>query len=157
MLAVGSIRRVLAWSLSPKWVDGSGFLDMTFNKAKSVLGSRPTTRAGMEGAILQMVNHGVSTGALFLLVGVIYDRRHTRLMNEFGGLRQRLQRAGLVVSGHDGHHGGKSLILKELVPKKGLEPPHPCEYVDLNHARLPIPPLRHGKKSSANGWTSSNF
>ncbi len=30
-----------------------------------------------------------------------------------------------------------------LVPKKGLEPPHPCEYVDLNHARLPIPPLRH--------------
>ncbi len=32
---------------------------------------------------------------------------------------------------------------KNLVPKKGLEPPHPCEYVDLNHARLPIPPLRH--------------
>ena len=31
-----------------------------------------------------------------------------------------------------------------MVPKKGLEPPHPCEYVDLNHARLPIPPLRHG-------------
>jgi hypothetical protein len=37
----------------------------------------------------------------------------------------------------------KSLIINELVPKKGLEPPHPCEYVDLNHARLPIPPLRH--------------
>jgi hypothetical protein len=32
-----------------------------------------------------------------------------------------------------------------LVPKKGLEPPHPCEYVDLNHARLPIPPLRHAR------------
>jgi hypothetical protein len=30
------------------------------------------------------------------------------------------------------------------VPKGGLEPPHPCEYMDLNHARLPIPPLRHG-------------
>ena len=30
-----------------------------------------------------------------------------------------------------------------MVPKKGLEPPHPCGYVDLNHARLPIPPLRH--------------
>ena len=29
------------------------------------------------------------------------------------------------------------------MPKKGLEPPHPCEYMDLNHARLPIPPLRH--------------
>src|ERR1700733_9267453 len=36
-----------------------------------------------------------------------------------------------------------------MVPKKGLEPPHPCEYVDLNHARLPIPPLRHGTSSSA--------
>ena len=33
-----------------------------------------------------------------------------------------------------------------LVPKKGLEPPHPCGYMDLNHARLPIPPLRHGWK-----------
>ena len=33
----------------------------------------------------------------------------------------------------------------ELVPKKGLEPPHPCEYMDLNHARLPIPPLRHAR------------
>jgi hypothetical protein len=34
-----------------------------------------------------------------------------------------------------------------LVPKKGLEPPHPCEYVDLNHARLPIPPLRQIRKT----------
>jgi hypothetical protein len=32
--------------------------------------------------------------------------------------------------------------LELLVPKKGLEPSHPCEYMDLNHARLPIPPLR---------------
>ena len=36
-----------------------------------------------------------------------------------------------------------------LVPKKGLEPPHPCEYVDLNHARLPIPPLRHSYRFNA--------
>ena len=34
------------------------------------------------------------------------------------------------------------LIAKELVPKKGLEPPRPCGHMDLNHARLPIPPLR---------------
>jgi NADH-quinone oxidoreductase subunit M len=40
----------------------------------------------MQGAVLQMVNHGISTGALFLLVGVIYDRRHTRKVDEFGGL-----------------------------------------------------------------------
>ncbi len=39
-----------------------------------------------QGAVLQMVNHGISTGALFLLFGVIYDRRHTRQIDEFGGL-----------------------------------------------------------------------
>src|SRR5581483_75085 len=41
---------------------------------------------GMEGALYQMLNHGVSTGALFLLVGMIYLRRHTREISEFGGL-----------------------------------------------------------------------
>ena len=38
-----------------------------------------------------------------------------------------------------------------LVPKKGLEPPHPCGYMDLNHARLPIPPLRQVTASAAAG------
>ncbi len=51
-----------------------------------MLGCFAATQAGLEGAILQMLNHGISTGALFLLVGVIYDRRHTRLVREFGGL-----------------------------------------------------------------------
>ena len=51
-----------------------------------MLGLFAGTQAGMEGAVLQMLNHGVSTGALFLLVGVIYDRRHTRLIREFGGI-----------------------------------------------------------------------
>jgi NADH-quinone oxidoreductase subunit M len=41
---------------------------------------------GIEGGILQMVNHGVSTGALFLLVGILYERRHTRLISDFGGM-----------------------------------------------------------------------
>jgi NADH-quinone oxidoreductase subunit M len=41
---------------------------------------------GLQGAILQMINHGLSTGALFLLVGFIYERRHTRLLSQFGGL-----------------------------------------------------------------------
>jgi NADH-quinone oxidoreductase subunit M len=41
---------------------------------------------GLVGGILQMVNHGLSTGALFLLVGMIYERRHTRLIADFGGL-----------------------------------------------------------------------
>lgn len=51
-----------------------------------MLGIFAANEAGMQGAILQMLNHGVSSGALFLLVGVIYDRRHTRLVKEFGGL-----------------------------------------------------------------------
>lgn len=51
-----------------------------------MLGLFAANQAGMQGAILQMINHGVSSGALFLLVGVIYDRRHTRLVKEFGGL-----------------------------------------------------------------------
>lgn len=41
---------------------------------------------GMEGAIIQMVNHGLSTGALFLIVGMLYERRHTRKIDEYGGL-----------------------------------------------------------------------
>ncbi len=45
---------------------------------------------GIEGAIYQMFNHGVSTGALFILVGLLYDRRHTRLIKEFGGLATTL-------------------------------------------------------------------
>jgi NADH-quinone oxidoreductase subunit M len=40
----------------------------------------------VQGAMLGMINHGISTGALFLLVGVIYERRHTRLISEYGGL-----------------------------------------------------------------------
>jgi NADH-quinone oxidoreductase subunit M len=55
-----------------------------------VLGIFSFTVQGLEGAIYQMLNHGVTTGALFLLVGVIYDRRHTRLIEEFGGLANRM-------------------------------------------------------------------
>jgi NADH-quinone oxidoreductase subunit M len=51
-----------------------------------VLGLFAGTVASTQGALIQMVNHGLSTGALFMLVGVIYDRRHTRLIEDFGGL-----------------------------------------------------------------------
>jgi NADH-quinone oxidoreductase subunit M len=51
-----------------------------------VLGIFSFTEQGMQGALYQMLNHGVSTGALFMVVGMIYDRRHTRLIAEFGGL-----------------------------------------------------------------------
>ena len=55
-----------------------------------MLGLFALTPEAIEGSILQMVNHGVSTGALFILVGIIYERRHTREIAEFGGLAYRL-------------------------------------------------------------------
>jgi NADH-quinone oxidoreductase subunit M len=51
-----------------------------------ILGIFAFDRQGVEGAVYQMLNHGLSTGALFLLVGMIYLRRHTREIAEFGGL-----------------------------------------------------------------------
>ena len=63
-------------------------------------------------------------------------------MNE-KALRNRLATQGLI----------------NLVPKKGLEPPHPCGYMDLNHARLPIPPLRRGAAAERRreGYTAIYF
>jgi NADH-quinone oxidoreductase subunit M len=51
-----------------------------------MLGAFALNTQGLEGSVLQMVNHGLSTGALFLLVGMIYERRHTRRIDEFGGV-----------------------------------------------------------------------
>ena len=51
-----------------------------------MLGIAAFTDKSLAGSIYQMLNHGVSTGALFLLVGVIYERRHTRLISQFGGI-----------------------------------------------------------------------
>ncbi|MFN3979651.1 MAG: NuoM family protein, partial [Caldilinea sp.] len=51
-----------------------------------MLGVIAMNAQGVSGSVLQMVNHGLSTGALFLMVGLLYERRHTRMLNEFGGL-----------------------------------------------------------------------
>jgi NADH-quinone oxidoreductase subunit M len=51
-----------------------------------VLGLFAFTTEAMQGAVIQMVNHGLSTGALFLLLGMLYERRHTRMMDDYGGL-----------------------------------------------------------------------
>ena len=51
-----------------------------------MLGLFALNQQGIQGGILQMINHGISTGALFLLVGMLYERRHTREMDDFGGL-----------------------------------------------------------------------
>ena len=55
-----------------------------------VLGVFALTTQGLQGGVLQMVNHGLTTGALFLLVGMIYERRHTREIAQFGGLAARM-------------------------------------------------------------------
>ena len=51
-----------------------------------VLGIFALTSQGLQGGVVQMINHGLTTGALFLLVGMIYERRHTRQISEFGGI-----------------------------------------------------------------------
>ncbi len=51
-----------------------------------MLGMFALNQAGLRGSILQMLNHGVSTGALFLLVGIVYERRHNRMIAEYGGI-----------------------------------------------------------------------
>jgi NADH-quinone oxidoreductase subunit M len=53
-----------------------------------VLGITAMNMQGVEGAVYQMLSHGVSTGGLFLVVGMLSDRRHTRLIAEFGGLKK---------------------------------------------------------------------
>ncbi|NOZ71858.1 MAG: NADH-quinone oxidoreductase subunit M [Chloroflexi bacterium] len=55
-----------------------------------MLGVASLNKQGLSGAVLQSVNHGLSTGALFLMVGMIYDRRHTRMLSEFGGLWKQI-------------------------------------------------------------------
>jgi NADH-quinone oxidoreductase subunit M len=55
-----------------------------------VLGIFALNQTAIEGSILQMVNHGLSTGALFLLVGVIYERRHTRKLEDYGGIAKTM-------------------------------------------------------------------
>lgn len=69
----GDVKKLVAYSS----VSHLGFV---------MLGIFALNLGGVSGAVLQMLNHGVSTGALFILVGVIYDRRRTRNLSDFGGL-----------------------------------------------------------------------
>jgi len=55
-----------------------------------LIGIFSLTHAGMMGGSLQQLSHGISTGALFLLIGLIYERRHTRLFSEYGGLKAQM-------------------------------------------------------------------
>ena len=84
---------------------------------------------GIQGALIQNINHGISTGALFLLVGIIYDRRHTRLIKEFGGLSKIMPKyaicfmiVALSSIGLPGMNGfvGEFLILLGVFQVNGL-------------------------------------
>ena len=55
-------------------------------RTRRMLGVFAATPVALQGGVLQMINHGISTGALFLLVGMIYERRHTREISAFGGI-----------------------------------------------------------------------
>jgi NADH-quinone oxidoreductase subunit M len=96
-----------------------------------VLGMFAITDHGVSGAILQMINHGVSTGALFILVGVIYERRHTRDLDDFGGLATVMPWYALVFVivtmssiGLPGTNGfvGEFMILSGTFVSQALEP-----------------------------------
>ena len=76
-LAQTDVKRLVAYSS----VSHMGFI---------VLGLFSLNATGMDGAVIQMINHGLTTGALFACVGVIYERYHTREMAELGGLWERL-------------------------------------------------------------------
>lgn len=62
-----------------------------------VLGIFAFTEEGMQGSVIQMINHGLSTGALFLIVGMVYERRHTRAIAEFGGLAKVMPLMSIIL------------------------------------------------------------
>jgi NADH-quinone oxidoreductase subunit M len=62
------------------------------------LGAFALTIEGLQGSLLQMVNHGISTGGLFLLVGVLYDRTHSRQLDDYGGVAALMPRFAVVAT-----------------------------------------------------------
>lgn len=76
-LAQKDLKRLVAYSS----ISHMGFI---------TLGLLTLNEIGVQGALIQMVNHGLSTGGLFLIVGAIYERTHTRVMGEMGGLSKKL-------------------------------------------------------------------
>jgi NADH-quinone oxidoreductase subunit M len=84
-LAQTDLKRLVAYSS----VSHMGFV---------TLGIFSFNNEGIEGAILQMVTHGITTGALFLMVGQLYDRTHSRSIADYGGLYQRMPRFVAILS-----------------------------------------------------------
>ena len=98
-----------------------------------VLGTFALTTQGIQGGVVQMVNHGISTGALFLLVGMIYERRHTREISALKGL----QKSAPILA------GVFTVVMLSSIGLPGAQRlrrrvPHPRRLV-------PHPPLVHGR------------
>jgi len=81
----GALVAMVQWDIK-KLVAYSSVSHMGF----VMLGLSSMTVLGTQGAMLQMLNHGISTGALFLMVGMLYDRAHTRMIADFGGVATRM-------------------------------------------------------------------
>ena len=77
------IKRLIAYSS----VSHMGFV---------MLGISAGNYLSLEGAIIQMVNHGLTTGALFMLVGFLYERRHTRRISDFGGIKATMPKYAAI-------------------------------------------------------------
>ncbi len=82
-MAQSDIKKLVAYSS----VSHMGFI---------VLGIFSMNSEGLQGAIIQMVNHGLSTGMLFLCVGVLYERRHTRELKDYGGVMSVMPKFGIL-------------------------------------------------------------
>ena len=84
-IVYGALVAMVQWDIK-KLVAYSSVSHMGF----VMLGLASMTVIGTQGAMLQMLNHGISTGALFLMVGMLYDRAHTRMIADFGGVATRM-------------------------------------------------------------------
>ena len=85
LAVIGIIYGALVAMVQPDWKRLIAYTSVA-HMGFVVLGMFSFTELGMQGAVYQMLNHGVSTGALFILVGFAYERRHTREISEYGGL-----------------------------------------------------------------------
>ena len=85
-----------------------------------VLGLCALNVQGVQGAVMQMLNHGVSTGGLFMIVGMLSDRRHTRLISEYGGLKAVTPK--LVARVPDHHAGVDRAAVHQRVRRRVPDP-----------------------------------
>src|SRR4026207_1243680 len=85
LCAIGIVYGALVALAQKDWKRRVAYSSVS-HMAMVMLGMFALNPVGITGSIIQQLNHGISTGALFLIVGIIYERRHTREISEYGGL-----------------------------------------------------------------------